>query len=283
MSDLTPFTFDGIALRGGLNADGVPEIVAADLAAILGYRMASDMTRNLSEDEKGTRLVRTPGGDQVMVTVLEPGLWRLVVQRETGRISDADVAAQVARAQRWVTHDVLPSIRKHGGYLTPAAIEQTLTDPDFIIRLATQLRDEKRRRWQAETEVESQRQHLRLVEPKAAAFDRWMGSGAEYPIDVAAKALAAAGYFTGRNRLFDEFGDLGWAYKDKAGWHPYQQHGPEGTKRLTVRVHYFDDPESGEARGKTTLKITAKGIADLAKVHGILPDAIKDAMERSAA
>lgn len=281
--NLTPFTNDEFALDVQATPDGGFVVLAPGLARALGFRESFDMLRSLPDAEKGSELVRTPGGEQRVGVVTEAGFYRALGQRQSARITDDATRAQVERFQSWVYTEVLPSIRKHGGYLTPAAIEQTLTDPDFIIRLATQLRDEKRRRWQAETEVESQRQHLRLVEPKAAAFDRWMGSGAEYPIDVAAKALAAAGYFTGRNRLFDELGDLGWAYKDKAGWHPYQQHGPEGTKRLTVRVHYYDDPESGEARGKTTLKITAKGIADLAKVHGILPDAIKDATERSAA
>ena len=275
--DLIPFAYGDQSVRV-VTIDGEPWFVGTDVARILGYSNPSDaLTRVDPRDRSAATLALSEGSREVTrerTLINESGVWMLTVGSS---LPDA------REFQRWATHEVLPSIRKHGGYLTPAAIEQTLTDPDFIIRLATQLRDEKRRRWQAETEIESQRQHLRLVEPKAAAFDRWMGSGAEYPIDVAAKALAAAGYFTGRNRLFDEFGDLGWAYKDKAGWHPYQQHGPEGTKRLTVRVHYFDDPESGEARGKTTLKVTAKGIADLAKVHGILPDAIKDAMERSAA
>lgn len=62
MTALTLFTHGDCELRCGSDADGSPYIIAADLAALMGYRMASDMTRHLDEDEKGTRPVRTPGG-----------------------------------------------------------------------------------------------------------------------------------------------------------------------------------------------------------------------------
>lgn len=59
--------------------------------------------------------------------------------------------------RRWVTSEVLPSIRKHGGYLTPKAVEKALTDPDFIIQIATSLKEERAARAKAEAEIEAQR------------------------------------------------------------------------------------------------------------------------------
>ena len=70
MSNITPFSYEGEEVRFYAAGDSI-EIVASDLAKQLGYRMASDMTRHLDEDEKGTRLVRTPGGEQEIATVTE--------------------------------------------------------------------------------------------------------------------------------------------------------------------------------------------------------------------
>ncbi len=179
---LIPFAYGDHSVRV-VTIDGEPWFVLADLCRVLDLSNPTMVADRLDADALSTaEVIDSMGRTQQATIVSEPGMYAVVFMSRK---------PEAVAFRRW--------IRKHGGYLTPAAIEQTLTDPDFIIRLATQLRDD--------------------------------------PIDVAAKALAAAGYFTGRNRLFDELGDLGWAYKD---WHPYQQHGPEGTKRLTVRVHYYD-------------------------------------------
>jgi DNA-damage-inducible protein D len=99
------FRFDGNPIRVVLDEAGDPWWVAADVAAILGYRMASDLTRRLPDDEKGTRSARTPGGEQSMTVINEAGLWRAVL------------GSQVPQAEpfkRWVTHEVLPAIRETG-------------------------------------------------------------------------------------------------------------------------------------------------------------------------
>lgn len=104
--ELIRLDFDNLPVRWVL-VDGEPWFIAADVAVILGYRMASDATRRLDEDEKGTHSVRTPGGEQDVIVVNEPGLYSLVLG---SKLPDAK------RFKRWVTHDVLPSIRKTGGF-----------------------------------------------------------------------------------------------------------------------------------------------------------------------
>ena len=84
---------------------GEPLFVASDVAKILGYRMASDMTRRLDPDEKGTRSVRTLGGTQDLTVINEPGLYTAILG------SKVEGAREF---KRWVTSEVLPSIRKHG-------------------------------------------------------------------------------------------------------------------------------------------------------------------------
>lgn len=77
------------------------------------------MLRTVPDDEKGSALVRTPGGDQQVWHATEPGFYRLTGQRQVSRIKDGFVRDQVDRFQRWIFHDVLPSLRAHGQYAMP--------------------------------------------------------------------------------------------------------------------------------------------------------------------
>ena len=110
---LIPFDFEGRPVRVITDAQGEPWFVAADIAQSLEYRMASDMTRSLDDDEKGTQIVRTPSGDQEMLVINESGLYSAILR---SRKPDAK------RFKRWITHEVIPSIRKTGTYAMPNAV-----------------------------------------------------------------------------------------------------------------------------------------------------------------
>jgi len=110
---LIPFDFEGRPVRVVTDAQGEPWFVAADIAQSLEYRMASDMTRSLDDDEKGTQIVRTPSGDQEMLVINESGLYSAILR---SRKPDAK------RFKRWITHEVIPSIRKTGTYAMPNAV-----------------------------------------------------------------------------------------------------------------------------------------------------------------
>jgi prophage antirepressor-like protein len=106
MSNLSVFTFENQQVRFVGTAEK-PEWVAQDVCGVLGIKRTSDAINSFDEDEKGTVIIRTPGGEQQMLTVTEPGLYRLIFK------SRKTVAK---RFQRWVFHEVLPSIRKTGSY-----------------------------------------------------------------------------------------------------------------------------------------------------------------------
>lgn len=148
MNDITIFAYDDTNIRTITTEDGEPWFVASDVAGILGYRMASDMTRRLDPDEKGTRSVRTPGGIQEVSVINESGLYSAILGSKVE-------GAKTFR--RWVTSEVLPSIRKHGMYATPATIEDMIANPDMAIQLLTTLKEERAARAKAEAEVEAQR------------------------------------------------------------------------------------------------------------------------------
>jgi len=93
-----------------IEKDGEPWFVAKDVAVILGYRDAYTLVRRLDEDERGTRKVCTPSAEQEMTVINEAGLYNAIL---------CSNKAEAKAFKRWVTHDVLPSIRKTGAYLAP--------------------------------------------------------------------------------------------------------------------------------------------------------------------
>lgn len=112
MSNIVAFDFESHNVRIVLDENSAPWFVAADVAQSLDYRMASDMTRSLDDDERGTQIVRTPSGEQEMLVINESGLYSAILKSRK---------PEAKRFKRWVTHEVLPSIRKTGSYAAPAS------------------------------------------------------------------------------------------------------------------------------------------------------------------
>lgn len=112
MSKLVEFAFDGSSVRVVMR-DGEPWFVAADVAAVLGYSVASAMTRSLDEDEKGVQVLHTLGGAQEMSVINESGLYSAILRSQR---------PEAVAFRKWVTREVLPSIRKTGQYHTEVAL-----------------------------------------------------------------------------------------------------------------------------------------------------------------
>lgn len=124
MTALDIFTYSGQQVRTVL-VDGEPWFFAGDVARILGYRDTHNLTRRLDDDDKGTHSVSTPGGTQSLITISEAGMFDAILR------SDIEGARKF---KRWLTHEVLPEIRRTGSY--SAAPEIDLTSPTGILALA---------------------------------------------------------------------------------------------------------------------------------------------------
>lgn len=103
---ITPFNFNDSEIRLIVRA-GEPWFITADVARVLGYRDANNAGRVLDEDEKGTHVVSTPGGDQKLTVINESGLYALVLRSRK---------PEARKFAKWVTSEVLPAIRKTGSY-----------------------------------------------------------------------------------------------------------------------------------------------------------------------
>ena len=185
MSDLIPFTYEGSAVRT-LLIDGEPWFVLSDLCKVLDIAASGRLAARLDEGMRQTHPLPTPGGQQNMTIVSEAGMYEVVIRSDK---------PEAVAFRRWITTEVLPSIRKRGGYLTPEAAEQALTDPDFIIRLATELKTERAQRAQLEAQMEADK-------PKVVFADAVAASHTTILIGDLAKLLKQNGVEIGAQRLF---------------------------------------------------------------------------------
>lgn len=180
MNELELFEYTGHEVRVQVDESGEPLFVLADLAAALGIANVTQLRARLSDDLCLTypmpdRLGRT---QQVWV-VTEPGLYEVIIRSDK---------PEAAAFRRWVTAEVLPSIRRHGVYATESAVDAMLADPETMIRTLTALRDERAARVRAEAvaaeavaaeavaEVEAQRPHAQLGRAVAASGEAMLPS-----------------------------------------------------------------------------------------------------------
>lgn len=139
----------------------------------------------------------TPGGVQKVIIINESGLYSLVLSSKL---------PSAKKFKRWVTGEVLPAIRRHGAYMTEEALEKAITEPDFLIRLATQLKEEKAKRLEAEKQVEA-------AKPKVLFADAVSASHTSILVGELAKILRGNGIEIGQRRLFAWLREHGYLIK----------------------------------------------------------------------
>jgi anti-repressor protein len=167
---------------------------------------------------------------------------------------------QTARSfQHWVTNEVLPSIRKHGAYMTPAKIEEVLTDPDTIIQLATQLKQEREGRLIAEQKVNE-------LTPKATYYDKVLSDKSLVTITQIAKDYGMSG-----RAMNKKLHELKVIYKQGQTWLLYAKYQKTGwTHSETVMVPKKDGTEKAVLNTKWTQQ-GRLGLYELLKSNGIIP------------
>lgn len=225
-----------------LEIDGEPWFVAVDIAKILEYRNANDMTRILDDDEKGTQIVRTPGGNQNATIINESGLYSSILRSRK---------PEAKKFKKWVTSEVLPSIRRHGAYITEQTVEKVLTDPDFLIQLAFNLKEEREKRILAESELQTNK-------PKIIFADCVETSRSSCLVGELAKLINQGGYPIGQNRLFSWMRDKGYLIRQNGENYNLPTQYSMNLKLMEVKKNIINNPD-GTVRVTRTTKITGKG------------------------
>jgi anti-repressor protein len=230
-------------LRVTQDENGEPWFVAKDVSNILGYRSASELTRLLDDDEKGTQPVRTPGGVQELSKISESGFYKSVMQRRASFINDEKHQKAVKRFQRWVTHEVLPAIRRDGGYMV--ARDET---PEETMARAVLI---------ANSTIERQKARIAELEPKALFADAVAASDGTCLVGELAKMLRQNGVNVGQNRLFAMLRDDGFLGKSGSNRNvPTQRAMEMGLFRIKETAITHSD---GHVSINRTPKVTGKG------------------------
>jgi len=158
LNDLIIFDNPAFGKVRTLLIDGNPWFVASDVCRALDIRNNRDAIARLEDDEKGVGLTDTPGGQQKVTVVNEPGLYSLIMGSRKPE----------ARAfKHWITHEVIPSIRKHGVYMTGSLMDQVMQNPQIIYQMAESLLKERSRADHLDAELQE-------AMPKAAYFDAFV-------------------------------------------------------------------------------------------------------------
>ena len=216
--------------------------LASDLCRVLGTKTSnlksildSDNFLNVYNINIGNH-----GGKKPLV-VNESGFYTLVLKSRK---------PQAKPFQKWVTSEVLPSIRKHGGYLTPQKIEEVLTDPDTIIQLATTLKEEQARRKALEAENQ-------VMQPKALFADAVAASHTSILVGELAKLLKQNGVEIGQNRLFRWLRENGYLMKAGSSYNMPTQRSME--QELFEVKETSITHSDGHITVQKTPKVTGKG------------------------
>ena len=217
--------------------DGEPWFVAADVCRALELGTTAKALERLDEDERGMSLIHTLGGEQAMSIVNEPGLYSLVLG---SRKPEAKVF------KRWITHEVIPDIRKHGMYATPATVDKMLGDPDVMIALLTEYKQQKQMLIESKQIIEEQKPLVEFAETVCKSADVIL-------MRDMAKLMCQQHINIGEKRLFKILRGHNILMSDNS---PYQSYIDRGY--FQVRESYRNTPYGTTILTKTTL-VTPKG------------------------
>ncbi|MBD5797057.1 antirepressor [Bacillus pseudomycoides] len=243
MNQLQNFSHDAFGKLEILMKDGKEYFPATYVANLLGYANATEaIKRHCKTEGVAFHEVPTTSGVQNKKFINEPNLYRLIVKSKL---------TQAEQFEKWVFEEVLPSIRKHGTYMTDQALEQAVTNPDFMIGLLTNLKEEQAKRIEAERKVLQQQPLVTFAEAVQVSTNL-------ISVKQLANLMRQKGIDTGQNRLFEWLRENGYLCKKKGSLYntPTQYSMDLG---LFESQEYVRTNSKGEFETKFTPKVTGKG------------------------
>lgn len=240
-------------------ANGEVLFCGADIAKALGYSNTRKALSDHCKENGVTKryIIDSMGREQEAAFITEGNVYRLIAR---SKLPEAE------KFERWVFDEVLPSIRKHGAYMTDDVLHRAITEPDFLIQLATELKAEQEKRRALESTVAVQSQQITELQPKASYYDVVLNSKDLLSIGKIAKDFGKSAVWL--NKWLHE---QGVQYKQGEIWLLYQKYAEQGYTNTKTQTYNGND---GAIHTKVHTYWTQKGrlfIYDLLKSHGILP------------
>ncbi len=245
MTDLQIFNSPEFGAIRTIEKDGEPWFVGKDVATALGYSDSfGSLKKHVDEEDKLVCQIDSAGQKRDITIINESGLYSLVLSSKL---------PTAKKFKRWVTNEVIPSIRKHGAYMTPETLEKVLLSPDTLMQLAQNLKDEQEKRKVLETKIEQDK-------PKVLFADAVASAKTSILIGELAKLLKQNGVDIGQNRLFEWMRQNGYLIRRQGNDYnmPTQRSMEQGLFEIkeTTVVH-----ADGHTHINKTPKVTGKGQA----------------------
>lgn len=241
MNEIKVFQNSEFGTLRGVEIDGESWLVGKDVAERLGYSNPQKAIRDHVDDEDRTVNESFTVNGTMVVLINESGLYSLVLGSKL---------PNAKKFKRWVTSEVLPAIRKHGGYLTAEKVEEALLNPDVLIKLATELKDEREARRALESKVAEDA-------PKVLFADSVSTAKTSILIGELAKLLKQNGLEVGQKRLFAWMRENGYLMRAGSSYNmPTQRAIEQGL--FEIKETTINNPD-GSTRLTRTPKVTGKG------------------------
>ena len=241
MNEIQIFNYNSVEVRTIQN-DGEPWFVLRDVCNVLGLGTPARVAERLDPDEVSqTHITDSMGRQQEMTIINESGLYNVILR------SDKPEAKPF---RKWVTSEVLPTIRRHGMYATPDTVEKMLADPDTTIKLLETIKQERAARMALEAKAEADK-------PKVLFADAVSASHSSILVGDLAKLLRQNGVEIGQNRLFSFLREKGYLCSQGERYNlPTQRSMDRGW--FQVKETTINQP-NGSVRITRTVKVTGKG------------------------
>lgn len=237
-----------------MEINGEPYFVGKDVAEILGYSNTRDaLTKHVDSEDKNTVAICDGKGNPNQTVINESGLYSLILSSKLPKAKEF---------KRWVTSEVLPSIRKHGAY----AVDELLNDPEFAIKTFTALKEERAKNRQLTDTVAIQNQQIAELQPKASYYDVVLNCKDLLSVTQIAKDYGKSGQW-----LNDYLHKMKVQFKQSDIWLLYAKYANKGYTNTKTQTFNGND---GQPHTKVHTYWTQKGrlfIYDLLKSNGIVP------------
>jgi anti-repressor protein len=246
-SELKIFNYENANVRTTVR-NGEIWFVLKDVCEVLGIHNSKMVATRLDDDEKA-KVSQTDlrNGDFEMpnrglTMINESGLYKVILRSDK---------PEAKKFMRWITHEVLPTIRKHGAYITSEKMEELMTDPDTWVKLIRTLQQERREKAMLQNQIETDR-------PKIVFADAVSVSESDVLIGELAKILKGNGVDIGQNRLFERLRNDGFLVRRNGG--DYNMPTQKAMDRQLFKIKETAITHSdGHVTINKTVKVTGKG------------------------
>lgn len=253
-NEIQRFDFKGASLRALTDEAGEPWFVAKDACDILGND-TNHLREALDDDEitnlRNSEVWNQPGRAPLIIS--EPGLYKLIMRSRK---------PEAKEFQRWVTHEVLPQIRKTGGYIPTTDVDDDMTILAKAVMIGQRTMEEQKRR------IAEQQTRIVELEPKAQALDDFTNVEDRLLVRDAAKVLSNAGTPIKEKQLREWMADHNWIFKSGGSWRATAEHCAAGHLVMVMSQKHGVKDDGTEFAFPPTVRITRKGLALLHKRLG---------------